>query len=270
MVSQKKKIGIIGCGAMGSQIALYLQSRFRDKAIVSALSDIDSARAKWLANKIRPRPLVAGIEDVIKKSDLVIEAASAEISGQIAEEAITLHKDVLIMSTGGLLDKLHLFEKARLKGIRIYIPSGAICGLDGLASASVGKIKKVILTTRKPIQGFRGSQYLAKHNIILEKIGKETLLFSGSARDAIKYFPQNINVAVTLSLCGVGPDKTMVRIFTSPVYTRNIHEILVEGQFGRFFTRTENVPSKENPKTSQLAIFSAMAKLKEILETGRR
>ncbi|NQV03924.1 MAG: DUF108 domain-containing protein, partial [Candidatus Omnitrophica bacterium] len=74
-----------------------------------------------------------------------------------------------------------------------------------------------------------------------------------------------INVAATLSLSGIGPRRTRVRIITSPKYTRNTHEVEVEGEFGRFFTRTENIPSEKNPKTSQLAIFSALAKLKEIL-----
>lgn len=260
-----KKIGIIGCGAMGRQIADYTQKHLRVKARIIAICDVDSEKARELSRKIKPKPIITDIDNLIKKVDLVIECASARISGEVAEKAAALKKDVLIMSTGGLVKKVPLFKKASLNRAHIYIPSGAICGLDGLVSGSVGRIKSVVLTTRKPPQGLKGSPYLKEKNIDIDKIDKETLIYSGNAEDAIKYFPQNVNVAVTLSIYGIGPRLTKVRIFTSPMYTRNIHEVEVEGEFGRLWTRTENIPSKENPKTSQLAIFSAIAKLKEIV-----
>ncbi len=260
-----KKIGIIGCGVMGSEIADYISKNLCDKLKIIAVADIDSTKAEELSDKIKPKPLVLSIDEVINESDVIIEAASPDISGDIAEKADALKKDVLIMSTGGLLKKQHLVEKINSGHSSIHIPSGAICGLDGLKSAMTGAVKSVTLTTRKPLKGLAGSPYLKEKNINIEKIDKETLVYSGTARDAIKYFPQNINVAVTLSICGIGPDRTNVKIFTSPDYTRNTHEIEIEGEFGRLWTRTENIPSKNNPKTSQLAIFSAIAKLKEIL-----
>jgi aspartate dehydrogenase len=258
-----KRIGIIGCGAIGTGIAEFIQRDLRQKAKVVALCDIDSGKAGDLSKKIRPRPLITDIGNLIKKSDLIIEAAGVDCSSRIAEKAVLRKKDVLIMSTGGLLKKGSLIKKARLRGCNIYIPSGAICGLDGLLSAGIGEIKRVRLTTRKPIKGLKGAPYLKKRPIATIK--KETLVYSGNAEDAIRHFPKNINVAATLSLSGIGPRRTKVRIITGPLYKRNIHEVEVEGEFGRLFARTENVPSKRNPKTSQLAIFSALAKLKEII-----
>ena len=260
-----KKIGIIGCGAIGSQIAEYIIKNLSKRCGITAVCDIDPEKAKALSARIKPQPLITTIENLIKKSDLIIEAASGEVSADIAEKADSLKKDVLIMSTGGLLKRPRLIEKINLGNSNIHIPSGAICGLDGLKSASTGEIKTVTLTTRKPLKGLAGSPYLKEKNIDIEKIDRETLLYSGTARDAIKYFPQNVNVAVTLSIYGLGPDRTNVRIFTSPEYTKNTHEIEVEGEFGRLWTKTENLPSKANPKTSQLAIYSAIAKLKEMI-----
>ena len=259
----KKKIGIIGCGAIGTGIAEFIQQRLRHKARIIALCDIDPKKADRLSRKIKPIPITTDIENLIKKSDLIIEAASVSVSGKIASRVVSQKKDVIIMSTGGLLKKGFLFKKARSKGCNIHIPSGAICGLDGLKAAGIGTIKKVTLTTRKPIKGLKGAPCLKNKDI--DKIKKETIVYNGNAEDAIKYFPQNINVAATLSLSGIGPGHTKVKIITSPKYTRNIHEVEIEGEFGRLFTRTENVPSKKNPKTSQLAIFSALAKLKEVI-----
>jgi len=260
-----KRIGIIGCGVIGTGIAEFIQRSMRKKARIVAVCDIDLKKAKALSKKIKPRPVITDIGNLIKKSDLIIEAAGSKISGRIAQNAVSHKKDVLIMSTGGLLKKTALFKKARTKGCSVYIPSGAVCGLDGLRSAASGKIKKVVLTTRKPPGGLKGAPYLKKRDIQIEKIKKETLIYSGNAEEAVKYFPKNVNVAATLSLSGIGPKRTKVRIITSPRYTKNIHELEVSGEFGRLFTRVENVPSKKNPKTSQLAIFSALAKLKEVI-----
>ncbi len=248
-----KKIGIIGCGAIGTGIAEFIQARLKTKARVVALCDIDLEKADFLSKKIKPRPVVTSMDNLIKKSDLVIEAAGVDVSSAIAKKAVLRKKSVLIMSTGGLLKAPGLIKKPN-----VHIPSGAICGIDGLKAASIGKIKSVSLTTRKPLKGLKGA-------IDVDKIKKETVVYSGTAQDAVKRFPKNINVAATLSLSGLGPKKTRVRIITSPRYTRNTHEVEIEGEFGRLFTRTENLPSKSNPKTSQLAIFSALAKLKEVI-----
>jgi len=258
-----KRIGIVGCGTIGTGIAEFIQRKMRDKAIIVALCDIDTKKASFLSKKIKPRPAIVDLSALIKKSDLVIEAASGKISANIAEKAVSNKRDVLIMSTGGLIKNIALFKKAASKGCNIYIPSGAICGLDGLKAAAIGKIKAVRLTTRKPPKGLKGAPGLKGKDI--EKIKKEKVLYNGTAEDAVRYFPKNINVAATLSLMGIGPKKTRVRIIASPKYKRNIHEVEVDGEFGRFFTRTENLPSRSNPKTSQLAIYSALAKLKEVL-----
>ena len=261
-----KRIGIIGCGAIGTGIAEFIEDHLKEKARIVAFCDIDPEKAKKLSKKIKSRPSVTDIDNLIKKSDLIIEAAGVKVSESIVKKVILHKKDALIMSTGGLLKEgASLLKKARSIGCNIYIPSGAICGLDGLLSAAIGRIKSVALTTRKPPQGLKGAPYLKKKNINIDRIKKETVIYSGTASDAVRHFPKNINVAATLSLSGIGPKATKVRIISSPMYTKNIHEVEVEGEFGRLFTRTENVPSKKNPKTSQLAIFSALAKLKEVL-----
>ena len=258
-----KNIGIIGCGAIGTSVVHFVQTRLSKKARIVSLCDIDLEKAKKLSHRIRPRPMITGIENVVKKSDLIIEAAGVSISGKIAQMCVSHKKDVLIMSTGGLLKKASLLKKARIRGSNIYMPSGAICGLDGLSAARVGRIKKVTLTTRKPLKVLKDIPFLKKRGI--NRIKQEHLVYDGTAEEAIKYFPKNINVSATLSIMGIGSKHTKVRIITSPRYTKNTHEIEIEGDFGKIFTKTENIPSDRNPKTSLLAVFSALAKLEEVL-----
>lgn len=261
------RIGIVGCGAIGAKLAKYIDANLRGKAQVIAISDIDGQKTRDLAGVLRSTPKILELDALIDAADLVIEAASSKVSFDIAKRTINAGKDVMVMSTGGLLkDYKMLFELAKERGANIYLPSGAICGLDGLKGAKFSKIDRVTLTTRKPPEGFRGAPYIVKNKIALEEIKSDTVLFEGDALEAMEGFPANINVAATLSLCGIGSAKTKVKIIASPSATKNIHEVEVVGEFGRLLARTENVPSPDNPKTSYLAILSAIATLNGILE----
>jgi aspartate dehydrogenase len=261
---KKIKVGIIGCGTIGGEIAMACRNRMRDAIDLIGICDADKEKAALLKKALKDKAPVLKLDDIIKKADLVVEAASAKVSAAVLKKAIIGKTDIMIMSIGGLLGNENLLEKAARAGIKVYLPSGAICGIDGLKSASIGRIDSVTLTTRKPPKGLMGAPYLKENNIDVWKLKEETVIFSGNALDAVKGFPQNVNVCAILSLAGLGARKTRVKLITSSGYTKNIHEIEVKGEFGNFTTRTENVPSKTNPKTSQLAVFSAIATLEGV------
>jgi len=266
---RKIKVGIIGCGTIGSEIARACQTRLKNSIDLVGICDLIEERAQLLQNSLKDKPPILKLDDLVKRSGLIVEAAGANISADILKKAINGKKDVLIMSVGGLLGNESLLENARNSGVRVYLPSGALCGIDGLKSASVGRIDSVTLTTRKPPKGLAGAPYIVKNNIDLSSIKEETIIFEGTASDAVKGFPQNVNVAAILSLAGLGAANTRVRIVTSPEITKNIHEVEIKGESGNITTRTENLPSKVNPKTSQLAVFSAIATLKGIVKSVR-
>jgi len=266
---RRLKVGIIGCGAIGSILAKTCVNNLKNKVDLIGICDIDAARAEALKKKLKINISVLPLNKLIRKSGLIIEAAAAGFSGKIAIKAVSAGKDIMVMSVGGLLNRVRLFEKAKKKGCRVYLPSGAICGLDGVKAAKIGKIKSATLVTRKPPGGLEGAPYIKQKGINLKAIKKDRIIFSGSASEAVKNFPKNINVSAVLSLAGIGAKKTDVNIIVSPESKRNIHEIELKGDFGRIFTRCENVPSKANPKTSMLAALSAIATLKEILEPVR-
>ena len=264
---KKLKVGIVGCGAIGSSLAKAIVSDFSDKADLASLYDIEVEKAYNLQVKFGKKLAALNLEDLINKVDLVIEATRADTAFDIAKKTISNSRDIMIMSVGGILE--HYKELRALteeKKARVFIPSGAICGIDGLKAATCGKINKVILTTKKPPKAFLGAPYILKKKIRLDNIDKDTVLFEGNASQATKAFPQNINVAATLSIAGIGPQATIVRIVASPDLERNIHEIEIESDAGRIITRSENVIHPDNPKTSYLAVLSAIATLKQILE----
>lgn len=260
------KVGIVGCGTIGTELAQACQTRFRDEVQLAALADLDASRARRLQRRIRPRPDVLEPDELIKKSDLVIEAASAQAAYEIARKALSQGKDVMVMSVGGLIGReKEVFRLAKTHRCCLYLPSGGVVGLDGLKAAGIGKIQRVTLTTRKPPQGFMDAPYVLRRRIRLQHLKQEKLLFEGSAARAVKGFPKNINVSATLSLAGLGAKRTRVRIIANPLMLLNVHELYVQGDFGSFYTRTENFPAPHNPKTSQLAILSAVATLDRIL-----
>jgi aspartate dehydrogenase len=172
----------------------------------------------------------------------------------------------LIMSVGKFIEGESIFELARKQGVRVLIPSGAIAGVDALKAVSSGRIDRITLTSRKPVYGFADNAYVQQKRINLSQITKETVLFDGNVREAVKCFPQNINVAATIALASRSKDKLRIRIATSPEFKVNSHEIEAVGEFGRLVTRTENVICPDNPKTSYLAVLSAMCTLKEYFQ----
>lgn len=271
-MNKKLKIGIVGCGAIGSSLAKTVTRDLSRAAQLAALFDLVQDRSEGLSRKLTGKNDLAtkSLDQLIRKSDLVIEAAHANCSLDIARKSVSKGRDIMIMSVGGIVSGFSSLSKlAAKRHVRIYIPSGAIAGIDALKAANLGKISKVVLSTRKNPLSFKGVKYIQDQKIKLDKIKKDTVLFSGSAEKAMKFFPQNINVAGILSLAGIGASETQVRIIASPSALRNIHEIEIVSEAGNIFTRTENVLHPENPKTSYLAVLSAVAALKQILKASR-
>ncbi len=262
-------IGLVGCGTIGSRLALEIQRRFRGAARLVGVHDRDAKAARRLVRRLHSAIPVLPLQQLVSHSQLLIEAASASAVGQILREVVAQRKSILVMSSGGVLQNGALLRKAVRLNIPIYLPSGALVGLDGVKAGAIGRLRSVTLTTRKPPRALAGAPGVIRRRIRLSSIRTPRRIFQGSALQAVAEFPQNINVAATLALAGVGATRTRVRIVADPTIRANIHELEAVGTFGKLFARTENRPAQENPKTSQLAVFSAIATLQQILQPLR-
>jgi aspartate dehydrogenase len=261
------KIGLVGCGAIGTEIAKAIDSGEIDANLV-AVCDHNPETAIALIDSLRAKPIKAKLEELVSLSDLVVEAASQKAVPAIAIAALEKGKSLMIMSVGALVDQ-ELYRKlknlAKEHDSRVYIPSGAISGLDGLKSASIGTIRKVTLTTTKNPKGLKGAPYILEKEIDLGALTEAKLIFEGTAAEAVKAFPANVNVAATICLAA-REGEVRVKIIADPNIQVNRHEIVVEGDFGQIYTKVENVPFPRNPKTSYLAALSAIATLRSIVE----
>ncbi len=262
------KIGIVGCGTIGSALARAIDEG-RVPARLSGLASRTRVRAEELARSLRTPAPVLSISEVVRVSDLVVEAATGKALEEIVPACLRERKDVFVISVGGLLGHEEWFREAEAQGCRILIASGAIAGLDGLRGAVVGRVDSVTLTTRKPPKGLAGAPFLVERGMPLDDLRDETVIFEGTAREACEGFPTNVNVSAALSLAGVGPDQTRVRIIAVPGGTFNQHRIEVRGEFGRLTVEIENVPSATNPRTGLLSIYSSIAFLADYARTAR-
>lgn len=255
------KVGLVGCGNIGADLCIALQKGDIPAEIV-ALTDVDSSRAKVLLRSFQLDATICELERNVASVDFIVECAISDAVKDVVETAMKYGRDCLIMSVGGLMDHPHLLAEARERGIQVHVPSGAISGLDGIRAAMEAGLHSVTITTRKPPRGLIGAPYLEEHGIDLENIEEPMVVFEGSVREAVKAFPLNTNVAASLSIAGIGAEETRVRVIADPTVTNNIHEIVVEGAFGRLKTVTENLPSPRNVKSSYLASLSAVAELR--------
>lgn len=259
-----KKIGIAGCGTIGQKVATELDLGKVPGATLAAMTSrsMDKARA-FVATLANPVPVLA-LEEMAQLVDLVVEAAIGSALNDIAIATLKAGKDLMALSGGALLGRQDLFDLAWDNGATIYVPSGAIAGLDGVVSASAGRIDSVTMTTRKPPGGLKGAPGVANIDFDLDTLQEPRIVYEGPTAEACRLFPANVNVSAALSMAGIGPDRTTIRIYADPTVTRNTHEIVVEGEFGRLAIKIENTPSSTNPRTGVLSALSAIALLKKI------
>ncbi|MCX6695866.1 MAG: aspartate dehydrogenase [Candidatus Altiarchaeota archaeon] len=251
------KIGLLGCGSIGLVIAKAVDRGEVDGKLVSVY-DIELNKARVLASRLRNKPRICKtFNELLAGTDIIVEAASQNAVREHAKRILSARKSLLTMSVGALLDERlfdSLISTAKRNKVRVYIPSGAISGVDGLKSASVGRIRSVVLQTTKNPKAVSG----------FEKVKSRKVIFNGPASKAVRLFPANVNVSAVLSLAGIGGNKTCVKLVVDPKVKRNVHEVFVTCESGSLYSRVENVPSPTNPKTSYLACLSAIRTLKDI------
>ncbi|ELZ05053.1 putative L-aspartate dehydrogenase [Natrialba chahannaoensis JCM 10990] len=267
-----RSVGILGCGTIGTEIARAIAT----ETVPATLSVVHGQHPDRVAavqdqfdTDSQPRA-AESISDLFE-ADIVIEAAGQDAVDDVAIDALEHGCECLLMSVGALADaelRSDVLEAADAGSGRLHLPSGAIAGLDAIkAAALTGELETATLQTTKPPSGLEGAPYIDANDIDLDAITEPTVVFEGPANEAASAFPSNINVAMALSLAGIGPSETAVEIVAHPDAETNTHTISATGGMGRIETTVENVPSPTNPKTSYLAAISAIEKLRSLSAT---
>ncbi|WP_062353042.1 aspartate dehydrogenase [Bacillus kwashiorkori] len=250
-------IGIIGAGAIANFLLQTINQPQRQENLRIKSVFVRNKEKYQLLESAYGVKLFTNLDDFLQSEiDIVVEAANIEAVKTLLPTVIK-QKDTVLISIGAFADKLLLTEISKLLNEfqhTIYLPSGALGGLDLLQNANtLGSVATVSLTTRKPAS-----------SLIEESMEEAVVIFEGKAEDAIKQFPKNMNVAIILALASLGIEKTKVCLIADPHIDKNIHHVEVTGDFGEASITITNNPLPENPKTSYLAAMSILGTLERI------
>ncbi len=246
------RVGLIGLGAIGGSV-VRRASEFDDIELVGAL----------VRDPSRPRPegcppLYTSVDDLLaQKPEVVVEVAGHEGLRAHGPAVLRAGCDLYFVAVGALADpgtERDLIAAARESGRQAKIISGAIGALDAIAGASVGDLRRVTHTTRKPAATLMNADEAARLDEAVE-------LFSGPAREGALKFPESVNVAAAVSFAGLGLDRTTLRVLADPSIDRNRHEVEAEGEFGTLRFEIMNIPSADNPKSASLVAMSIIHQL---------
>jgi len=254
-------LGIAWLGAIGMTLARHVDGGAIPGMELTCVSARDEAKAKARVAGFTSPPKISSLGALADDVDIIVECVPATHFMEVAVPALNKGRIFMPLSVGVLLDHMELIELARKKGGRIIVPTGALIGLDAVRAAASAGITSIKLVTRKPPGGLMDAPHVVENGISLENLKAPNLLFSGTAREAAKGFPANLNVAAALALAGAGPDETEVEIWADPNATRNSQSVTVTSQAADFTMTIENVPSDENPRTGKISSHSVIAAL---------
>ncbi len=262
-----KTVSIIGCGSLGAIIAKGIAKGAAGNYSLKAVCDVNRDVAAVLAAQTGC-VAAAGVGEVLAgKPDFVVEATSPAALTNIGEDILRAGCNLIPLSIGAFADGdfyNRIEQVANETGRKVYIVSGAIGGLDLMqAMLLMGDLSAAIENTKAP-HSLNGAPFLGGRE--LSEAAEETV-FSGNAREAIQGFPKNVNVAVALSLATVGVDDTRVTVRSVPGLEVNRHRITLTGSQCRAEITVESLPSPENPRSSSLAAYSVLARLRN-MEAG--
>ena len=255
------RIAVAGLGVIGRSLVSRLAAGVPGLDLV-AVAARDPAKAEATLRELDVDVPVKTIEELEPLADLVIECAPGHLLPRIAEPMLRAGKEVVVLSAGALLEHPHLFDLAETCGGTISVPTGALLGLDAVGAAAEGEIRSLRLTTRKPPGGLVGAPGIEASGVDLASLTDPVRVFAGTAREAARDFPANLNVAAALSLAGPGPDRTEVEIWADPAVTKNTHTIVMESDVADLTMTIENVPS-ENPRTGRITAPSVISMLRK-------
>lgn len=259
----RTRLAIAGMGTVGAAVAKAVANGVLPGIEITAVAARDVDRCRRTLDQIGCDAPTMPLTDLHQNADVVLECAPAAILEQIVRPTVSAGKKAIVLSAGALLSHFDLVDVARKNGGQIIVPTGALLGLDAVSAAAQGNIYSVTMTTRKPVKGLLGAPYLVKNNIDVTSLTEPLCVFRGTAREAAIGFPANLNVAVALSLAGIGPDLTKLEIWADPGAVRNMHHIVVDSDSARLDMSIENIPT-ENPRTGRITALSVISLLKNM------
>lgn len=240
-------VAFVGLGAIGQEVLKCLAAGGAQVGVLGAL----------VAHPERSRGCTAfsTVDELLAANpDLVVECARQHVLEAAGPRVLGSGKSLIVASVGALASE-EVFERLRSAAdagaAQIFVPAGALAGIDALAAARHVGIDSVRYTRRAPPSTWVKSGAMPEADA--RALDRAHVLFEGSARDAARRYPKNANVTATIALAGIGFERTRVTLLADPAATSNVHVIEAEGAFGRFSTELSATPIAGSTSSSIVA-----------------
>jgi aspartate dehydrogenase len=253
------RVGLIGCGAIGSEV-------------VRAARDGELGASVQLAAVLVRRPRAAAEAMVTHEPeafferdlDAVVECAGHEAVRDHGVRCLESGIDLVLTSIGALVDDRlrERLERAAARGGRLTVASAGIGALDILGAAAIGGLESVRMTVRKDPSAWWGTA--AEQLCDLASLREPLIIYEGSVREGAARYPQNVNIAAAVALAGLGLDRTRLTIVADPTIQSHVIEIVAEGAFGSFRFAEDVLPTVANPKTGRLVAMAVIRTIRQL------
>jgi len=194
--------------------------------------------------------------------DLCIEAATHEVVGPIGENVL-VSSDLMVLSCSALsfptIEK-QLTDAANKHNHKIWIPHGALLGVDGLLDSQT-MLKSVSISS---IKSPKNLDFSFTNHISSNDISQPTLLYEGPTRGLAQMFPRNFNSHVAIALASLGLDETTSKFVADPEINVGRHTITAQGE-GFKFEIFQN--SLMTGVTGDYTLFSTWGSVQRLLNT---
>lgn len=258
-------VAIAGFGAIGKVLAMRLSAGLPgfELAVIGARDPEKTSReAEALLGR---KVLVVPATELAGHAQILLEAVPTAAFRAVVEPALAAGTSVVTVSGAALLDNMDLGDVAARHGSRLVLATGAIVGLDAIKAMALCQIESVRMITRKPPMSLASAKQVVEQGIDVMGLTAPLRLFEGSARDAARNFPANVNVAAAVALAGIGPDRTRIEIWADPGVDRNTHVVRVVADVASIEVSIANVPSPVNPGTGRITAPSMLAAMIDLV-----
>jgi aspartate dehydrogenase len=259
-MSQKKRIGIIGYGQIGSFLYQEISGHPEYGLEVAFVHEAIKERIAALPGSI----VLDRMEDFGKFGvDLVAEVAHPEAAKRYGPLVLE-QADFFMLSVTALADgsfEKTIMEAAKARGRKLYIAHGAIVGLDGIQDGKESWESITITMKKNP----RNLDFSAQKKWTAGDIHQETVLYDGPTRGICPLFPKNVNSHATLALAGLGLDRTRSILIADPKLDESVIEIEAAGGGNRIHIVRSN-PIKG--VSGKLTLMSVLESLRKVCDSG--
>ena len=265
MMKEKTKFVLCGLGNIGSQVINSTLNNHQNNLEIVAVCSRNKEKAQKKINDFKLNIPIISASEAPNYAKVIVETATYESFREVVEPAIISGCHVIAISVGALVKNLDLIDLANKHNSILQIANGTLPGLDILRSAKEGNVNTVKLKSKILPESLEGEEYIENNNIDLSKANKEAVfIFSGSAREAAQHFPRHFNVSVSLSLAGIGLDKTQIEVYADGTLKGALHKIIIKSDVVELEMTSQNFPSSVNKRSSLIVAKSIIAALREI------